>query len=119
MKLLLDTCVWGGAVEPLRECGHDVFWCGDLSPDPGNEVILRRAVQERRILITLDKDFGELVFLRGQSHTGIIRLVEVPSLKQAEAIQVILSKQGEELAQGAIITLKNNRLRIRRSLTTN
>jgi len=107
LKLLLDTCVWGGAVEPLRECGHDVFWCGDLSPDPGDEVILRRAVQE------------QLVFLRGQSHTGIIRLVEVPSLKQAEAIQVILSKQGEELAQGAIITLKNNKLRIRRSLTTN
>ncbi len=74
-------------------------------------------MQEQRILITLDKDFGELVFLRGQSHTGIIRLVEVPSLMQAEAIQAIVSKQGEELARGAIITLKNNRLRIRRPLT--
>jgi predicted nuclease of predicted toxin-antitoxin system len=117
LKLLLDTCVWGGTVDPLRECGHDVFWCGDLSPDPGDDSILRRAVQEQRILITLDKDFGELVFLRGQSHTGIIRLVEVPSLMQAEAIQAIVSKQGEELARGAIITLKNNRLRIRRPLT--
>jgi predicted nuclease of predicted toxin-antitoxin system len=116
LKLLLDTCVWGGAVESLRESGHDVFWCGELSPDPGDEVILRRAVQEKRVLVTLDKDFGELVFLRGQSHTGIIRLVEVPSLNQAEAIQAIVSKQGEELTQGAIITLKNNKLRIRKQL---
>jgi predicted nuclease of predicted toxin-antitoxin system len=116
LKLLLDSCVWGGAVAPLRECGHDVFWCGDLSPDPGDEIILRRAVQEQRILITLDKDFGELVFLRGQSHTGIVRLVEVPSLNQAESIQAIVSKQGEELTRGAIITLKNNKLRIRKQI---
>ena len=81
--------MWGGAVEPLREKGHNVFWCGDILPDPGDELILRRAVQEQRILVTLDKDFGELVFLRGQRHAGIIRLVEVPSLSQAEAIHEV------------------------------
>ena len=117
MKLLLDTCVWGGAVEPLRGYGHDVFWCGELSPDPGDEVILRRAVQEKRVLVTLDKDFGELVFLRGQNHSGIMRLVEVPSLAQAEAINLIVAKHGDLLVDGAIITLKNDRLRIRRPLS--
>jgi predicted nuclease of predicted toxin-antitoxin system len=117
LKLLLDTCVWGGAVEPLRGYGHDVFWRGELSPDPGDEVILRRAVQEKRVLVTLDKDFGELVFLRGQNHSGIMRLVEVPSLAQAEAINLIAAKHGDLLVEGAIITLKNDRLRIRRPLS--
>ena len=119
MKLLLDSCVWGGATDPLREKGHDVFWCGDIFPDPGDELILRRAVQEQRILVTLDKDFGELVFLRGQSHSGIIRLVEVPSLAQAEAIDLIVSNHGDLLVEGAIITLKSSRLRIRKSLPGN
>lgn len=108
--------MWGGAVEPLREKGHNVFWCGDILPDPGDELILRRAVQEQRILVTLDKDFGELVFLRGQRHAGIIRLVEVPSLSQAEAIHSILVEHGELLTNGAIITLKNQRLRVRKPL---
>ena len=106
----------GGAVEHLRSYGHDVFWSGNLSPDPGDEAILQQALEEQRILVTLDKDFGELVFLRGQRHAGIIRLVEVPSLSQAEAIHSIVAQHGELLADGAIITLKNQRLRVRRPL---
>ena len=75
MKLLLDTCVWGGAVAPLKVAGHDVIWAGDWPADPGDEEILGQAYQEGRILITLDKDFGELAVVREQAHAGIIRLV--------------------------------------------
>ena len=60
MRLLLDTCVWGGTVVPLKAAGHDVIWAGNWPSDPGDEEILTRAHQEGRILITLDKDFGEL-----------------------------------------------------------
>lgn len=75
-----------------------------------------QALEEQRILVTLDKDFGELVFLRGQLHAGIIRLVEVPSLSQAETIQSILVEHGKALLEGAVITLKNQRLRVRKAL---
>jgi len=37
MKLLLDTCVWGGAKQILVTSGHDVIWTGDLSEDPGDD----------------------------------------------------------------------------------
>ena len=57
MKLLLDTCVWGGAVAPLKAAGHDVVWAGDWPTDPGDDEILALAHREGRILITLDKDF--------------------------------------------------------------
>ena len=35
MKILLDTCVWGGVVQELRAAGHDVVWTGDWQEDPG------------------------------------------------------------------------------------
>jgi predicted nuclease of predicted toxin-antitoxin system len=57
VKLLLDTCIWGGAVDALKAAGHDVIWAGDWPADPGDEEILALAYQENRILITLDKDF--------------------------------------------------------------
>src|SRR5579859_6681058 len=66
MQLLLDACVWSGAVEELRAAGHDVIYAADWSPDPGDEEILRRAHEQSRVLITLDRDFGELAAIRGQ-----------------------------------------------------
>ena len=61
MRLLLDTCVWGGACKDLRANGHDVVWAGEWPEDPGDEEILQRAYREERVLVTLDKDFGESV----------------------------------------------------------
>jgi len=60
LKVLLDTCVWGGVRKALSDAGHDVVWAGDWTTDPGDEEILHRAHQETRVLVTLDKDFGEL-----------------------------------------------------------
>ena len=113
MRLLLDSCVWGEAAEPLRSLGHDVFWAGTLEPDPGDEAILQRAREEKRILVTLDKDFGELIFRRGQAHAGMIRLVEVPSLEQAKVTHLLVSEHEKPLLQGAILTFKNKQVRIR------
>jgi predicted nuclease of predicted toxin-antitoxin system len=113
MKILLDTCVWGGAKSELIHLGYDVRWMGDLAADPGDEEILAIAVKEGRILITLDKDFGELVFLHGLDHAGIIRLVEIPSKMQGSTIASLLLSFGIKLRKGAILTLKKNRIRVR------
>lgn len=56
MRVLLDTCVWGGVRNALSDAGHDVIWVGDWPCDPG---ILRRALVDARVLVTRDKDFGE------------------------------------------------------------
>lgn len=55
MSLLLDSCVWGGAVEELRSSGHDVVWSGDWSKDPGDGEIFRFTYENERILITLTR----------------------------------------------------------------
>ena len=40
MKLLLDTCVWGGTKTELQAADYDIIWTGDLAQDPGDEQIL-------------------------------------------------------------------------------
>lgn len=71
MKILLDSCVWGGARSGLAASGHDVVWAGDWPSDPGDEEILAQAHREGRVLVTLDKDFGTLAILRATPHCGI------------------------------------------------
>jgi predicted nuclease of predicted toxin-antitoxin system len=115
MKIFLDTCVWGGTLKALVEVGHDVVWSGDWEQDPGDSEILAAAYRERRILVTLDKDFGELALVRGFPHCGIIRLVGLSARQQALACLKVLESHGHELLSGAIITVEPGRLRIRPS----
>ena len=113
MKLLLDTCVWGGVCKELQSAGHDVIWAGEWPLDPGDDEILERAYQEGRTLVTIDKDFGELAIVRGLPHFGIIRLVNLPSVKQASVCLRVIDLHEDELENGAIVTAELNRLRIR------
>ncbi len=113
MKVLLDSCVWGPAREGLAKAGHDVAWVGDWPGDPGDEQILATASREGRVLVTLDKDFGELAVVRGQAHSGIIRLVGFLAREQALACLEILGRYGDDLLAGALVTVDPSRVRIR------
>jgi predicted nuclease of predicted toxin-antitoxin system len=113
MKRLLDTCVWGGALAKLQAAGHDVIWAGQWEEDPGDEAILACALAEGRILVTLDKDFGELAFARRLPHGGILRLANFPARQQAKACLHVLGLHGTELAAGALVTAEPGVLRIR------
>lgn len=112
-KLLLDSCVWGGAKSALAAEGFDAIWSGDWPKDPGDEEILARAHAEGRILVTLDKDFGELAIVRGLPHSGILRLVDFPAKQQATICKQALAAHGTELLAGAVVTAEPGRLRVR------
>ena len=113
MRLLLDTCIWGGAIPELRASGHDVLWTGDWQQDPGDDEILAIAHRERRVLVTLDKDFGELAIVHERPHSGILRIVGFAARQHAGMCQRALDVHGSELATGAIVTVERGRLRIR------
>jgi predicted nuclease of predicted toxin-antitoxin system len=112
MNILLDSCVWGGVRAELAAAGHDVVWTGDWPEDPGDEEILARAHTEGRILVTLDKDFGELAILRGTPHCGILRLVNIVARQQAAVCLHVIAQHGAELQAGAIATAEPGRLRL-------
>lgn len=113
MNVLLDSCVWGGAGKALAEAGHDVEWVGDWKPDPGDEEILRIAMERKAVLVTLDKDFGEIAIVRRVHHTGIIRIVGLPASQQGAVCALMLDRYGEELRSGAIVTVSEQRARVR------
>ncbi len=112
-SILLDSCVWGGALQALSDLGHDVVWTGSWAKDPGDVAILDAAYSGRRILVTLDKDFGELAILKGLPHSGIIRLSGFRATRMAIAIHHVVSTYELELTVGAIVTVDPERVRIR------
>ncbi len=117
MKLLLDACVWPGAAIELARRGHNVVWVGDWPTAPGDDEILAFAVKENRVVVTLDKDFGELAVVFGHAHSGIIQIVNFQISKHASVCLSAIEQHGEELAKGAIITAEPGRLRVRPAQT--
>ena len=113
MRLLLDSCVWGKASDELSAAGHDVIWSGSWPQDPGDEEILALAHRDGRVMVTLDKDFGELAIVRGSAHSGILRLVNISARRQAAVCLHVIAIHGKELEAGAIITAEPGRLRVR------
>ena len=112
MKVLLDSCVWGRARFELIEAGVDCVWAGCFEKDPGDEEIINLAVEQGRVLVTLDKDFGELIFVKLMFHCGLIRLVNIPSLGQAKRCLEIINRYEVQLSKGAIITTTIDKIRV-------
>jgi predicted nuclease of predicted toxin-antitoxin system len=105
--------VWGGVKSLLARAGHDVVWTGDWEKDPGDDEILAIAHTESRVLVTLDKDFGELAVVFGQPHSGIIRLVNMSTQQQGEVCLKVLERYESSLLKGALITAERDRVRVR------
>ena len=113
MKLLLDACVWPGAARELETNGHDVRRVHDLPDNPSDDEILDSALRDGRIVVTLDKDLGELAVAFGRAHCGIIRIVNFPISQHAAVCLRALELHGDELSRGAIVTAEPGRLRLR------
>jgi len=113
MRFLIDSCVWRPVVDQLRAAGHDVDAVHEWAGDPGDDAILECAAEERRVLVTLDKDFGELVFVMGAEHEGIVRLVDVRARDQGQALLDVVARYREELERRALVVVSPNRVRIR------
>jgi predicted nuclease of predicted toxin-antitoxin system len=60
MRFLADENFPGAAVTALGAVGHDVVWVGAVAPGTSDPDVLVWAAREQRILLTFDKDFGEL-----------------------------------------------------------
>jgi len=114
MKFLVDRCAGAKLARWLWEQGHDVVDASEHDPDPGDEELLARATAEGRVMVTLDNDFGALVFAYGAAHCGIVRLPDVPAARRIALCSRLLASHAKELWEGAIITVRGDRIRISR-----
>ena len=74
MLWLADECVTVSLVRDLRAAGHDVLYVAEFAASLSDVEVIAVASREGRLLLTVDKDFGELVFRRGQAVPGLILL---------------------------------------------
>ena len=97
-------------VEALAQADHDIRWVKLDAPGSTDEEVLQRAVAEDRVLITIDKDFGELVYRQGRKSSAGIVLFRT----SLHAIRLALQVFGGEFdLQGmfSVVTEKNIRIR--------
>jgi predicted nuclease of predicted toxin-antitoxin system len=115
MKFLLDVCVSSRALTDfLLADGHDVLAAYAIDPRADDAHLMQLAVQDDRVLITEDKDFGELMFVQGLPHGPLVRLVELSVDEQVLAIGELLAQHSHELTGPVIVTITRGRIRIRR-----
>jgi predicted nuclease of predicted toxin-antitoxin system len=112
MKFLIDRCAGWLLADWLRKQGHDVVESRELGPHPGDRALLDWAAKEIRILVTIDTDFGELIYLENLSHAGLVRLPDVPTRERQLIMQDLLTRYETELQEAAIITVRGSRIRI-------
>jgi predicted nuclease of predicted toxin-antitoxin system len=113
MKFLLDSCISNFAVRDLRDAGFDVLWIPETGKDPGDETIIKKAFDEDFVLVTSDKDFGELIFVFSKSHPAIIRLVDIPAKEQGKFLLRLVETHKFDMERKALITVERFRVRIR------
>lgn len=88
MRLLANENFPLDAVEALRADGHDVTWIHEDAPGSSDEQVLARAQQEMRVLVTFDKDFGELAFRSKLPATGGVILFRITASSSRRVAQV-------------------------------
>ena len=116
MKFLLDACASSHRMHStLMRLGHDVIPALEFNPSASDEELPEFATEEQRILITEDKDFGELVIVRKLSHPCIIRFVDMPVREKAAAMLELLEHRENDLLEDALIVVTRSRIRVRRS----
>ncbi len=115
MNLLADESVDRQIVERLRQGGHDTLYVAELSPSITDDEVLQQANNRGAMLVTADKDFGELVFRHGRVHTGVVllRLAGLPATVKAETVAQVFQERAAEL-QGAFSVISPGVIRIRR-----
>ena len=118
MRFLVDRCAGRRLAARLRTEGHDVLEAWSLGPDPGDRALLELATMESRVLITIDTDFGELVYRHDLPHAGLLRLPDVPAEQRIALVAAVIGRQGEALENRAIVTVRGERIRISPSQTS-
>ena len=93
--------------------GHDVCTASEIAPGAGDKDLLALAYNEQRVLVTDDKDFGELVYRRGLPHFCIIRFFRTSEAERVAAMHKLIERHSSALEQAAIVVVRRHLIRIR------
>lgn len=112
MRFLVDECTGPAVAKWLRGQGHEVISVFDEQKGSSDDDVLAKAIAEDRILITNDKDFGEMIFRERRKHRGVIflRLDDERSANKIEVLRHLLESYSNKLP-GQFVTVTESKVR--------
>jgi predicted nuclease of predicted toxin-antitoxin system len=115
MRLLSDQDVYALTISHLRGLGHDVVTASELGLATASDLdILKAAIAEHRVLLTRDRDFGNLVFVKSM-RCGVIYMRMLPSTVGAvhDELDRVLATYNEDDLLCSLIVIEPGRHRVR------
>ncbi len=114
MKLVADENVDLPIIARLRSDGHQVHAVIEMSAGASDEEVLKQAGNQGVVLLTADKDFGELIYRNKRYTCGVvlIRLAGLPNKEKAEIVAGVINEHASEL-ENAFTVISHHNLRIR------
>ncbi|HVB46951.1 MAG TPA: DUF5615 family PIN-like protein [Burkholderiales bacterium] len=115
MRLLADESCDHAVVRALHAAGHDVLAIAESAPGISDEAVIERAVRDQRIVLTDDKDFGQLVYAAARSASGVmfLRFPAAARETMSRAVVELVNDRGATLA-GTFVTVQPGRVRVSR-----
>jgi len=115
MKIVADENVEAEIIERLRSVGHDVIDIKATHAGISDTEVLGLASTNNAVLLTNDKDFGDLVYRRGLYSTGIVllRFGRIENAERADLISNVFGLHTEDLV-GSFIVVTRTGVRIRK-----
>ena len=113
MRFLADENFPGDAVRALQAAGHDVAWIRTDRPGCTDDEVLALAIQEQRIILTFDKDFGELAWARALPPScGIVLFrLPMPMIDVGDRLAKLLESRTDWAGHFAVIEASRIRMR--------
>ena len=114
MKFLADAHISVEMVEMLRALGHDCLGSSAIPPRMPDVDVLKMAADQKRIVLTADKDFGELVFVHQIACPGVV-LIRLWLADESDRVAHVRSVWQTVLSRlpGSFITVTNAGIRVR------
>lgn len=105
MRFIVDECTGPRVAQWLRQHQYEVFSIFDESRGASDNEILSKAFSENWVLITNDKDFGELVYREQRQHHGVVflRLADERSAAKIMALEKLLSQYANRLPDAFVV----------------
>ena len=115
MRIVADESIDGRIIDRLRLAGHDILAIAESAPGTPDDLGLTKSDAAGVLLLTADKDFGELVYRRRMAHCGVVLLRQsgLPIDVRAEVVLAVLASHASELA-AAFTVIAPESIRIRR-----
>ena len=114
MRIIANENIMATVVSELRNRGHDVLWVRESMPKAEDEAILATAQGDKRVVLTHDKDFGELAFRYGlPADCGVLLIRLSGRGRQADIEQVLKVIDSRQDWTGHFSVVSRGRLRMR------